>query len=86
LKTCCEKVTASTTTDTEVLLHLYEEHGRIVARMNGQFALAIWDARKKSCSGGTGSAFGLCITILDNTLIFASEIKSILRIKIPSPD
>ncbi|MCP4402966.1 MAG: asparagine synthetase B, partial [bacterium] len=38
----------STRTDTEVLLHLYEEYGpQCLERINGQFALAIWDASKK---------------------------------------
>ncbi|MEJ2703109.1 MAG: hypothetical protein P8Z79_11770, partial [Sedimentisphaerales bacterium] len=37
-----------TTSDTEVILHLYEEEGPdCVARMNGQFALAIWDTKRK---------------------------------------
>jgi asparagine synthase (glutamine-hydrolysing) len=35
-------------TDTETILHLYEEEGiRCVERLQGMFAFAIWDARKR---------------------------------------
>ena len=38
----------STDTDTEVVLHLYEEYGaECLGKINGQFALAIWDSLRK---------------------------------------
>ena len=69
-----------TSTDTEVVLHLYEEHGPdCLAMLNGQFAMAIWDAKKKELflARDRVGIRPLYYTILNNTIIFGSEIKSI---------
>src|SRR5947208_2202273 len=37
-----------TSSDTEVILHLFEEYGPdCLSRMNGQFAIAIWDTQRR---------------------------------------
>lgn len=69
-----------THTDTEVILHLYEEKGDACLNdLNGQFAFAIWNAETQTCFLAR-DRFGirpLYYTVLDGTLLFASEIKSI---------
>lgn len=69
-----------TSSDTEVVLHLYEEQGPdCLTQLNGQFAMAIWDAKKKELflSRDRIGIRPLYYTMLNNTLIFGSEIKSI---------
>jgi len=70
-----------TDTDTEIILHLYEEMGpACLSRLNGQFAIALWDNRKKELflardRVGIRPLF-YCHT--PTRLVFASEIKAIM--------
>jgi len=69
-----------TSTDTEVILHLYEEMGSsCLDFLNGQFAFAIWDSRKRELflARDRVGILPLYYTFFKGILIFASEIKSL---------
>ncbi len=71
-----------TTSDTEVLLNLYKEYGiNCLEKLNGQFAFAIWDKRKKELflARDRVGIRPLYYTVSKNNFIFGSEIKSILE-------
>ncbi|QUM77867.1 asparagine synthase (glutamine-hydrolyzing) [Moritella sp. 24] len=67
--------------DTEVLLRLYQKHGiDFVSKLNGMFAIAIWDNNDKALyliRDRVGEK-PLHFHYVDDRLIFGSEIKSIL--------
>ncbi|MBO5144041.1 MAG: asparagine synthase (glutamine-hydrolyzing) [Lachnospiraceae bacterium] len=71
-----------TGTDVEVVLHLYEEYGvDFPKRLNGQFAIALYDERDRQLVL-VRDQIGICplfYTVADNRVIFASEIKAILE-------
>lgn len=70
-----------THSDTEVIVHLYEQHGpSFVNLLNGQFAIAIWDIPKRKLllyRDRVGIA-PLYYTRSGQRIVFGSEIKSIL--------
>src|SRR6266571_1131539 len=72
----------STSGDTEVLVHLYEEHGdTFAARLRGMFAVAIWDARRRRLVLAR-DRFGikpLYYREADGELSFASELRALPR-------
>lgn len=69
-------------TDTEVVVHLYEEYGLDFPKLlNGQFAVAIYDRRKEELilvrdHVGISPLF---YSHFDGRMIFASEVKAILE-------
>lgn len=70
----------ATNTDTEVILHLYEDYGPdCLQYLNGQFALAIWDTRDRSLflARDRVGIRPLFYTIAGGRLVFGSEIKAI---------
>jgi len=71
----------STTCDTEVVLHAYEEYGPdCLSRFNGQFAIAIWNSRDRTLFMARDrlGVRPLFYTVADGALVFGSEIKAIL--------
>jgi len=70
-----------TQSDTEVILHMYEERGEeCVSRFNGQWAFAIWDVKRRQLflSRDRVGVRPLFYARCAKSFVFASEIKSIL--------
>ncbi|MGH9749236.1 MAG: asparagine synthase (glutamine-hydrolyzing) [Candidatus Polarisedimenticolia bacterium] len=68
-------------TDTETLIHLYEEEGSaFLGRLEGMFALAIWDERRRELllARDRLGVKPIYYTLLPGAVVFGSEIKAIL--------
>ena len=72
-----------TRSDTEVIVHAYEEYGnRFVERLNGQFAIALWDTRRERLLlvRDRVGIRPLFYAHSGGRLLFASEAKAILAV------
>ncbi len=75
--------TFKTETDTEIIVHLYEEYGaECVGKLRGMFAFGIWDGKREELFLAR-DPFGikpLYYTEQPRFLAFSSEIKSLLQV------
>src|SRR5581483_11023884 len=72
--------TFTTRSDTEVILHLYQEEGEdCVRHLNGQWAFAIWDSKRQQLflSRDRLGVRPLFYTQVNGRFLFASEIKAL---------
>jgi asparagine synthase (glutamine-hydrolysing) len=73
-------------TDTEAVLHAYEEWGpRALERLNGMFCFATWDRKKRQLfiARDRMGIKPLYYAVHDGRLLFASEIKALLAAGLP---
>ena len=78
-----------TQTDVEVILHLYEEHGRrCVSYLRGMFAFAIWDGRRKTLflARDHMGQKPLFYYSDGDVFVFSSEVKGLFASGLVSPE
>ena len=77
----------ATGSDSEILIHLYEEHGAsCVERLRGELAFVLYDANNDVLLAGR-DRFGikpLCYAYVDGVLMLASEAKALFAAGVPA--
>lgn len=71
-----------TWSDTEVIIHLYEEYDvDCLSHLRGMFAFAIWDTERERLflARDRVGKKPLVYTVINNSIIFASELKAIIQ-------
>jgi asparagine synthase (glutamine-hydrolysing) len=71
----------ATRSDTEVIVHLYEDHGEdFVKHLNGMFAIALWDAKREKLilARDRMGEKPLYYTTIEDQLLWGSELKCLL--------
>lgn len=81
----------ATRCDTELWVHLYEDHGsEVFPRVKGQFAVSLWDAERRALflARDRVGIVPLFYTEVDGWLLWASEVKGLLAsgLVTPRPD
>lgn len=79
----------STRSDTETIVHLYEEYGdECVAKLNGMFCFALWDVPRKRLllARDRAGEKQLYYAMKDGKFVFGSEIKCLLQTDVVSKD
>jgi asparagine synthase (glutamine-hydrolysing) len=71
----------ATRSDTEVIVHLYEDHGEdFVKHLNGMFAIALWDAKREKLilARDRMGEKPLYYATIEDQLLWGSELKCLL--------
>ncbi len=79
--------TFRTESDSEILIHLYEEHGvDCLSHLRGEFAFTLWDGRRKElfCARDRFGIKPLVLSVDRDRVLVASEAKAILKAGIPA--
>lgn len=72
----------ATNTDTEAILHLYEDEGELcLRRLCGMFAFVLWDGRRRRLFAARDrmGQKPLYYAVRNNTFLFGSELKALLK-------
>lgn len=76
-----------TKSDSEILLHLYEEYGTSAVRwLNGEYAFVLWDQANREIFAAR-DRFGikpLCYALVGGRLFLASEAKALFALGVPA--